>query len=428
MKKTRKLLIALLLLVPAMSVSAFRFDFDNRILIGSGNEKLTMGINKNDDDFLIFNYTFAIVNGPFGFSSYLNAFTDRASNLRHDELIVATSWTIVPYENGSIRFRIRPTAGIDIDGDLGLSAVQALYNDLRRQEYADIPYVEETTVRPYADLMVEGAYTLAKHLRFGVDMTPQYWETFRFNIGAFVNWKRSGYRLGWDGTWSLRTTLDFGVLRFEHYKQLGGTIGFGTIMIDVLSPLRECTWQNSDAYMNLGIQVISDFEFITQQVMIRVNDWSSVTFTQRYTSGFPKVAEKDPYERVQRNHNNMALGYLVWLPSFWAFTPFVELDGGMARWQIDFLYNGASNSRKTLDPLKTAFAQLRIGASLIPEGFLKFDATTICLVASVDLNWYFSSDRITDYVKQDKYHKDDYVFKAFQPSVYIGLHVGLDLY
>ena len=101
------------------------------------------------------------------------------------------------------------------------------------------------------------------------------------------------------------------------------------------------------------------------------------------------------YRCIQRNHNNMALGYLVWLPSFWAFTPFVELDGGMARWQIDFLYNGASTSRKTLDPLKTAFAQLRIGASLIPEGFLKFDATTICLVASVDLNWYFSSDRIT---------------------------------
>ena len=192
MKNMRKLLIALLLLVPAMSASAFRFDFDNRVLIGSGNEKLTMGINKNDDDFLIFNYTFAIVNGPFGFSSYLNAFTDRASNLRHDELIVAASWTFVPYENGSIRFRIRPTAGIDIDGDLGLSAVQAFYDDIRRQEFSDLPYVDETTVRPYADLMVEGAYVLAKHLRLGVDISPQYWETFRFNIGAFVNWKRSG--------------------------------------------------------------------------------------------------------------------------------------------------------------------------------------------------------------------------------------------
>ena len=100
----RKLLIALLLLVPAMSASAFRFDFDNRVLIGSGNEKLTMGINKNDDDFLIFNYTFAFFNGPFGFQSYLNAFTDRASNQRHDELIVSASWTFTPYDSDRVRF------------------------------------------------------------------------------------------------------------------------------------------------------------------------------------------------------------------------------------------------------------------------------------------------------------------------------------
>jgi hypothetical protein len=276
--------------------------------------------------------------------------------------------------------------------------------------------------------MVEGTYVLAKHLRLGVDISPQYWETFRFNIGAFVNWKRSGYRLGWDGNWSLRTTLDFGILRFEHYKQLGGTIGFGTITIDVLSPLREVTWQNSDAYVNLGIQVISDFEFITQQAVIRLNDWSAITYISRYTSGFPKQDKESTGVRIQRNHSNMSLGYLVWLPSFWAFTPFVELDGGLARWQIDFLYNNNFSHRETLDPLNTAFAQLRIGASLIPEGFLKFDGSTIKLAASIDLNWYFSSDRITEYVKQDTYHKDDYVFRSFQPSVYIGLHVGLDLY
>ncbi|MBP5161549.1 MAG: hypothetical protein ILP16_01035 [Spirochaetales bacterium] len=428
MKNMRKLLIALLLLVPAMSASAFRFDFDNRVLIGSGNEKLTMGINKNDDDFLIFNYTFAFINGPLGFQSYLNAFTDRARNQRHDELIVSASWTFVPYDSDMIRFRIRPTAGIDIDGDLGLSAVQAFYNEIRMQEFSDLPYVDETTVRPYADLMVEGTYVIAKHLRLGVDISPQYWETFRFNIGAFANWKRSGYRIGWDGAWSLRTTLDFGILRFEHYKQLGGTIGFGTITIDVLSPLREVTWQNSDAYVNLGIQVISDFEFITQQAVIRLNDWSAITYISRYTSGFPKQDKESTGVRIQRNHSNMSLGYLVWLPSFWAFTPFVELDGGLARWQIDFLYNNDFSHRETLDPLNTAFAQLRIGASLIPEGFLKFDGSTIKLAASVDLNWYFGSDRITEYVKQDTYHKDDYVFRSFQPSVYIGLHVGLDLY
>ncbi|MBR5098800.1 MAG: hypothetical protein IK091_06240 [Spirochaetales bacterium] len=428
MREKRLLALTLLLLVAILSASAFKFDFDNRILIGSGNEKLTMGISKNDDDYLIFNYSFSIQNGPFGFLSYLNAFTDRASDTRHDELITAASWTFVPYDNGKVRFRIRPTAGIDIDGNLGLSGVQAFYNSIRSQQYSDIPYTDETTAQPYADLLIEGTYTIAKHLRFGVDMVPQYWEGFRFNIGAFVNWKRSGYRIGWNGNWNMTTTLDFGILVFQHRKEFGGTIGFGTIMIDVLSPLRECTWENSDAFMSLGIQRISDFEFITQQVIFRLNDWCAITYLSRYTSGFPALSDDNPHERVQRNHSNNALGFAVILPTLWAFTPFVELDAGLSRWQIDFLYPDGKTSRKTLDPLKTAFLQLRIGSSVIPEGLLKFDATTVTLVASLDLNYYFKADEITDYVKQDSYHSADYVFKAFQPSVYIGLHVGLDLY
>ena len=54
MREKRLLALTLLLLVAILSASAFKFDFDNRILIGSGNEKLTMGISKNDDDYLIF--------------------------------------------------------------------------------------------------------------------------------------------------------------------------------------------------------------------------------------------------------------------------------------------------------------------------------------------------------------------------------------
>ena len=116
------------------------------------------------------------------------------------------------------------------------------------------------------------------------------------------------------------------------------------------------------------------------------------------------------------------------LPTFWAFTPIVELDPGLSRWQIDFLYPDGKTPRKTLDPLNAAFLQLRLGASIIPEGLLKFDASTVTLVTFLDLNYYFKADEITEYVKKDNYHKPDYVFKAFQPSVYIGLHVGLDLY
>ena len=428
MREKRLLALILLLLVALLSAPAFRFDFDNRILIGSGNDKLTMGLSKNDDDFLTFNYSFSIQNGPFGFQAYLNAFTDRAHNTRHDELILSTSWTFNLFEDDHVRFRLRPTAGIDIDGNLGLSGVQAFYDKMRKEEYADIPYTDDTTVKPYADVLLEGTYRIAKHLRIGMDLVPQYWENFRFNIGAFVNWKRSSYRIGWDGNWNMTTTLDFGIIVFQHRKELGGTIGFGTIMIDVLSPLRPCSWENSDAYMSLGIQQISDFEFIAQQVIFRLNDWAAITYLSRYTSGFPDLDDNNPQERIQRNHTNNALGFAVILPSMWAFTPFVELDAGLARWQIDFLYSDGFSPRKTLDPLNTAFIQLKLGASIIPEGLLKVDATTITLAVSLDLNYYFKADEITEYVKQDKYHKADYVFKAFQPSVCFALHVGLDLY
>ena len=421
--------VLLLILLPLCALYAFTFDFDNRILIGTGNDRLSMGLSKQNDDFVAFNSFLTLINGPARFHVYLDAYADPTADVRHDELIFAGSWSFYPYQGDRFRFEIRPSAGVDVDGNLGLSGLGKLMDRPTSRAFLEIPYVRKTSVLPYADMMVVGSYRLTEHIRFGLYLLPQYWEEFRLNFGAFLDYKRSGYSLTYDGSWTFTTRLDFGILVFEHRSNLTRSLSFGTFILDAGGFFRERTWEVSDTYAGFGGQSINGIDFVTQQARLMLSNRASITLLSRYTSGFPVIREDNPHERIRRSYNMTALGFL-WEPpelAFWIFEPFVEISGGYTTWKLDFIYNDGT-PRASLDALHTAFAHLRTGLYVIPEGTVVFDGSTLQLTVALDLDYFFNADKITDYVMQDRMHKAGYRFNALVPSLYIGLLVGMDLF
>ena len=429
MSRRVQTLILILLLFPLCALGAFTLDFDNRILIGTGNDRLSMGLSKDNDDFVAFNSFLTVINGPARFHIYLDAYTDPEADARHDELVFSAAWSFYPYRDDRITFEIRPSAGVDIDGNLSLSKIEKLLDVITGNAFIDIPYVGENTILPYADLMVVGSYRITDRLRFGMYLLPQYWEKFSFNFGAFLDYRRSGYSLTYDGSWTLTTRLDFGIVVFEHRRNLSQSLSFGTFILDIGGFFREKTWDYSDTYAGVGLQKINGIDFVTQQARLMLSRQSSITLLSRYVSGFPVIRKENPHERIRRVYKMISLGFL-WEPpelAFWIFEPFVELDAGYTTWQLEFIYNDRT-PRTTLDPLHTAFAQLRAGLYVIPEGDVVFDGSTLQLTVAFDLNYFFNADRITDCVSQDRMHQPGYKFNALVPSLYIGLLVGMDLF
>ena len=244
-----------------------------------------------------------------------------------------------------------------------------------------------------------------------------------------MDYKRSGYSLTYDGSWTFTTRLDFGILVFEHRRNLTQSLSFGSFILDAGGFFREKTWVASDTYAGVGGQSINGIDFITQQARLMLAKWASITLLSRYTSGFPVLQEDNPHERIRRSYKMTALGFL-WEPpelAFWIFEPFVEISGGYTTWQLDFIYNDKT-PRTSLEALHTAFAHLRTGVYVIPEGTVVFDGSTLQLTVAFDLDYFFNADKITDYVMQDRMHKPGYTFNALVPSLYIGLLVGMDLF
>ena len=154
----RTVLWLLFLCFLTMSSSAFEFDMDDRLLIGTGNDRYTMGISKNYDDNLSFNSLVDYQNGKLHLMTYLNGYTDRAGGKRHDELLFLGSWNFGLFRDSAFRVDIMPSLGLDLDGYLGFSDLQNGLHEIIGMDVVDLSYPGENTLKPYADLLLSARY------------------------------------------------------------------------------------------------------------------------------------------------------------------------------------------------------------------------------------------------------------------------------
>lgn len=422
----RFVIAALLALLLVSSLFSFKFDRDDHLLIGTGNDRFTMGISNNYDDNLSFNSSLEYQNGNLHLMTYLNGYTDRDEGKRHDELLVLGSWNFSLLKTHGFLIDLMPSGGIDIDGNLGFWEFQNDLHKLMNIPTVDLEYPDKATVKPYGDILLSARYSITDELRVGLFLDGQYWDKFRLNASIALQYKHSSFMLGYDGQWNTNIRLDLGLFQINHRSNLESKVGFGSVSIDALSFFREKTWKNSDVYISVGKTYLQSFLFTVQQTVQTIPNWPvDITIYNRYFTGKPTSSKLGSNESVIRHHTQTAIGVSYTFPDLWIFMPFVELGGGIANWQMQIIN---STDKQDYPKLTTAFAILRLGTDIIPEGAIVIDSTTLMIDTAVEFNYFFNADKITDYIKQDKLHDNDFAFKSFCITFTIGFTFGLDLY
>ncbi len=422
-RKGATLIIISILLLP-LFVSALTAD-DIRILIGTGNDKFSMGISKNDDDWMTFDFPVLVQAGPFSFEVDPIAYTDRAAGTRYDQLSIDASWAFRWNVLDRIALKAKPVLGLDYIGNLNLEVIQNWNHARSGVRQVSLRYPDDGVAYPTFGLRASLGYEFSDVSDVSLNLFPRYEKgTFSFDAGISVQYM--GIKLGVAYPWRVEATVDAGIASFSYWKDLSSTFGYGTIMLDVMGFFRKSTWRHSDAVLSIGAESLQSFVFLSNTLSVPVYDRISLTLLNRYTSGFPINRDLDEHERVQRNHTQLALGCSYEILDFHGYKPYVGLSGGLAVWQMDQIFTDG-RSRIVFDSLLTPFALLRVGINLIPERFLKFDSTSVSVDIAADFNYFFSSAQITDYILKDLYHKPDFVFKPFSVSLFIGVRLGLDL-
>lgn len=416
-------IIISILLVPLLA-GALSAD-DIRVSIGTGNDKFSMGVSKNDDDWMTFDFPILVQAGPFSLEADAIAFTDRAAGTRYDQLSIDVSWAFIWNVFDGIALRARPVLGLDYIGNLNLEVIQNWNHAQSGVKPVSLKYPDNGVMYHVFGLKASLGYGFDDASDVSLNLFPRY-EKGSFSLDAGISVRYRGMKFGLAYPWRIQMAVDAGIASFSYWKDLGSTFGYGTFVLDVMGFFRKSTWSHSDAVLSIGTEPLQSFVFLSNTLSVSIGDKLSLTVLDRYTSGFPINKDLDESERVQRNHTQLALGCSYEIFDFHGCKSYVGASGGLAVWQMDQIFTDG-RSRIVFDSLITPFACFRLGVNLIPEGLLRFDSTSVSVDVAVDFNYFFSPARITDYVLKDLYHKPDFVFKPFSVSLFIGVRLGLDL-
>lgn len=423
MLRIKTLLIAISILSLPLFVCALTVD-DTRVFIGTGNDKFSMGISKNDDDGLSYDFPVLVQSGLFNFSANAIAFTDRAAGTRYDELSIDSSWSFIWNISDEISATARPLLGLDFIGNLNLEAVQNWNHRYSGVRQVSLKYPENSAVYPAFGFEASIGYEINDVSVVSLKVLPKFVKgSFSFDAGIALQYK--GLKFCFAYPWRIGTTVDAGIASFSYMKDLDSTFGYGTILLDVMGFFRKSTWKKSDAVLSIGSQEFQSFVFLSNTLSVPVCDKLSLIMLNRYTSGFPINDNLDENERVQRNHSQWAVGCSYEILDFHGYKPYVGLAGGLAVWQMDNLFTDG-RARIAFNSLVTPFACFRLGVNLLPERLLTFDSASVSVDAAADFNYFFSSARITDYILKDRYHEPGFVFKPFSVALFLGVRIGLD--
>ncbi|MGP1508395.1 MAG: hypothetical protein ACTTJW_05900 [Sphaerochaeta sp.] len=399
----------------------------HRLIWANGNDNFTLGIAKNDDDHHTFSFVGIFTYRNFSLKADLSAYTNRIAKTRYDELMLETSYKIALYNIRNFSLYLDTSAGLGFRGYMGLDAVQNNYHKYIRVASVHVPYISIPEFYPLSELGMEANYSPVKGLSFSGGASVIYSREFIFGFQLSMFYKAFGIALNKDTKWKISSYIDFGAITFNYERELDGTFGYGTVGVDVMSFFRKPTWKKSDVSLSSGRQKIQSFRFHSNYLELPFSGYSSVCIISRYTSGIPNPKKShDPNIRVQRNHLQLAAGYRYRFQELWIFRPYCEMDFGLAKWQIDII-NTDGSPRISRDAIFTPFTQIRIGTTLLPEGLICFDWINFMLEAALDIGCYPDSNLITSYVRGDSYHSEDFIFKPFCMSFFIGMKFGFDL-
>ena len=422
----RRLLLLLIVVIVILPLYSFSIQ-DSRILIGTGNDKLSLGISKNDDDGLSFDFSFRLQTGFLRLDVVSYSYTDRIQKTRfdrlHAECMLFHDWKLTD----RISLEAGASIGFNYIGNLNLETIQNINHRLKGINQVHFRYPEKDSFALYADLPVSVSLGFSDQFKAVMAVSPNLngWEP-GIDAEVALHYSLAEINLQYlRGEWRVGAAADFGIVSLGYIKDLQSSFGYGFVQLDAMGLFREKTWRRSDVLMAIGLEETDTFEFIVNRIVVPVHDRFSIVAVNKYTSGFPGSKRIPQDTRVQRNHVQFAAGCSFIIHDLRWARPFAELDAGLAVWQTDFIYTDG-RERVAEEALLTPFVQTMAGIDILPQDLLVFDSSSLTVEFAVGIAYYFDSDRITSYVRKDYYHRSDYNFNAWNTFIHLGINIGFD--
>lgn len=427
-----------------------------RLLFGTGNDKFTYGISKNDDDQLSYS---GII--EFDFEKYrikldMNAFTDRGSyydgdfrNGRLDAMLFSTLVENKIKINDYLDFKFNRTFGLGMTGKFHFDFVQNLHHRNVGVEPVNIPYDwDMIKVAPIigldaglglhiydfdASLMAsyENILFFTSSLKASLDLS--LFNAFDFQVG---------YKHGTNDSSSLTMesvvksqngpfiNLSIGsspiTLSWQFYPS--SRFGYGSFLFDVMPLYSSSDWKSSELYLDLSKSQLYGMELLNAYARVPFNDKFQYVFGVSYVSGFPENTVSDNNNRIQRNYGLYEAG-IYYSPVQWYVSPYFQAQIGFGAFQLTYLNNTKQDrSDDVALPTKiTLSSDVRVGLEMIPEGFVSFGNTSYEVQVFAGMHMFPWYKKLGDLLKLDNCHPADWKPSFCSPYWGIGVSVGIDI-
>jgi hypothetical protein len=495
MKKTLCFLLYLIALygiyataVPSLTDSSSWIP--ENVLIGTGNDKWTFGLSRNNDDQLSYSGNIRVEAPVWTLSLDLNGYTNRGwkdawynnqpdsdpdhfFHGRYDtiDLAFALKWFPVGAEHWELE--IAPRLGFLMAGNYGFDYFQNLVHRISRIHLVDLPYETGNFFAPKVSARVEsrGFWRLPDKwgdltdIGVGVSFdtennigfeTSQYIGTELFlrrdrekllalSLGyiwyqQYTDWSTQRLALWFEQGLRLGFEINAGALSVNYWYALQNTFGYTTYYVDVMSFFQKSTWKENDLIITLASSRILKQTYHTLEVQTQLFDsrWA-LLMTNRYIAGNPidkkAEAENDPgkFARLKLAFSLWSFGIKYEVPDGWSkgwCTPFVSLSLGMERFEFAILDNMLPHESTpwTTWAEYSFIMDAEFGVSLFPAGWLKAGNAAYRLIVSGGVTWIANAENVA-YMFLLANLTDYDVDKIFHfiPRLTVGLQIGFDL-
>ncbi len=419
------------------------------VLIGTGNDKWTFGLSRNNDDQLSYSGNIRVEAPVWTLSLDLNGFTNRGwkdkwytdtedpnpghwYNGRYDTIDLAFALRWSPFSTDHWQMEVSPRVGFLMAGNYGFVWFQNLIHKISHIHSVSLPYEPGSYFAPKASAKISfsGFWGLpterSKTTNFGARVSFDTENNIGFETSQYVGmdlflqrdreqllsvslgyiwyqqhtdwktqklalWSAQGLRLGFQ--------INAGALSVDYWYAMQGAFGYTRYYIDVMSFFQKSNWSENDLIITLATSRIFEQNYHTLEFQKQLfgSRWSLLS-TNRYIAGNP-VDKKDEASDDPNKFARLKLAFSLWtvgvkyeFPDQWSkgwCTPFASLGLGMERFEFAILDNMIQEDKLPWWTLaEYAFiVDAEIGVSLFPSGMIKAGNASYRLILSGGLTW-----------------------------------------
>ena len=276
----------------------------------------------------------------------------------------------------------------------------------------------ESTEKVTATLTLQNDYSEVLGLTFGWNWTQEHNSSDTMELySRYINGPYAAYR------------INTGLFTLDYFTELTNHFGYAVFSVDVMSFFHPTTWQENNFYLSMGFANMIGIRFQDQELNWPINDNWSIVLKNRYVAGYPTdrkgelESRSDVDYRLKMGHVMDTLGvefsYPIEALKNWV-APYAAFSLGYMRWDFTSLTNMldfAENPSKSWSMRHEGgegydhsfVVDLEAGLTLIPEGLVSFNSTSLTLSLYGGLS-YVTGDFVKGYrqVTEDKITSWDY--------------------